>query len=316
LIALGLNGRSGGSSAGYGVGKSIAAEDGDESHCGHAEAEKVWSCEGGRGLIERRGLDLAGGFAEAMNDGEEKNGGDEEETAADDVVAHLAVMLQPGDVERNDVVDNEETEADEVEEVSEQDCTGDDDNVGVQAETVDVASDERDKAHGDGAADSVAAGSDEHAEVWREHEAELIVTEGLTEGDGEDARYVGGDALQGEVNVDVEDVGDGVDEPDEDDGEESCAVEAGSAEEQHNAGDVSKRHERMRWEVDGTLRRHDEDEDGLIANMNGGDGDGEDGETPEAALHLPLLRAPDSEYEHSADERNHHADGLKGVHSP
>ena len=115
------------------------------------------------------------------------------------------------------------------------------------------------------------------------------MTERLAECDGEGARYVSRDALQGEIDVDVEDVGDGVDEPDKDDGEESCAKETGSAEEQNDAGDVSKGHERVRWKVDGPLRGDDEDEDGLIADVDGSDGDGEDDKTPQAALHLPLM---------------------------
>ena len=92
-------------------------------------------------------------------------------TAADDVVGHLAVVLQPGDMQGDDVVEDEDAEAGKVEDVSEQNCAGDDGDVGVQAKPIDVAGDERDEAHGDGTADSVAAGSDEHAEVGREHEA-------------------------------------------------------------------------------------------------------------------------------------------------
>ena len=107
--------------------------------------------------------------------------------------------------------------------------------MGVPAEAIDVAGDECDEAHGDGSTDAVAAGSDEHAEVGREHEAHLVGAEGLSERDGEGAGYMGGDALQREIDEDVEDVGDGVDEPDEDDGEESGAKEAGAAEEQDDA---------------------------------------------------------------------------------
>ena len=123
------------------------------------------------------GVDLAGSFAEAVDDGEEEHGGDEEEAATDDVVAHLGLVLKPGEVEGDDVVEDEEAETDEVEDVSEQDGAGDDGGVGVPAEAVEVAGDEGDEAHGDGSADAVAAGSDEHAEVWREHEAHLVGAE-------------------------------------------------------------------------------------------------------------------------------------------
>src|ERR1700722_6267670 len=142
-----------------------------------------------------------------MDDGEEENGGGKKETGADDVVRDCAVMLQPCEMERDDVVDDKEAETSEVEEISEQDRRGDDGDVRVKAKAIDVAGDERDEAHGDGAADSVAAGSDEHAEVWREHEAELVVAERLAERDGECARYVSGDALEWEIDIDVKDMG-------------------------------------------------------------------------------------------------------------
>ena len=152
------------------------------------------------------------------------------------------------------VVEDEDAEADEVEDVAEQDCSGDYCGVGVPAETVDVAGDERDEAHGDGSADAVATGRDEHAEVGGEHEAHLVGAEWLSEGDGEGAGYVGGDALEGQVDEDVEDVGDGIDEPHQHDGEERGAEETGASEEQDDAGSVGEGYEGVRRYVDGPLR--------------------------------------------------------------
>ena len=119
-------------------------------------------------------LELAGRFAQAGDDGEEEQGGDEEETCADDVVAHLGAVLKPGKMHGDDVIEDERAETGKVEDVAEEDGSGDDGGVGVPAEAIDVASDESDKAHGDGSADTVAAGRDEHAEVRREHEAHLV----------------------------------------------------------------------------------------------------------------------------------------------
>jgi hypothetical protein len=225
-------------------------------------------------------------------------------------------MPQLCDVESGDVVEDKKAEAGKVEEISEQDCGGNNSNMRGETKAVNVTRDKCDEAHRDGAADSIAAWSDEHAEVRREHEAKLVVAERLAERDGEGTRYMCGDSLKGEIDVDVEDVRDGVDEPDEDYGKESGAIESGSSEEQDYTGDVGKSYERVRWEVDGPLRRDDEDENCLIADVDGCDGNRKDDKPPETALHLPLLGTPYTKNEHGADQRDHHANGFECIHGP
>ena len=79
-------------------------------------------------------------------------------------------------MQRDDVVQDEDAEAGKVEDVSEQNRSGDDGGVGVPAKTVEITDYESDEAHRDCSTDAVAAGGDEHAEVGREHEAHLVGT--------------------------------------------------------------------------------------------------------------------------------------------
>ena len=130
------------------------------------------------------------------------------------------MRLETREVQGDDVVDDEQTEAGEVEEVAEEDGGGDHGGKGVPTEAVEVPGDQSDETHGDGSANAVAAGGDEHAEFRGKHEAHLVGREGLAEEMGEAAGDVGGGVLQGEVDEDVEDVGDGVDEPEQSEGKE------------------------------------------------------------------------------------------------
>ena len=181
---------------------------------------------------------------------------------------------------------------------------------------VDIAGDQRDEAHRDGAANSVAAGCDEHAEVRGEHQAELIVGKLLAERMGEPTGDGGRGVLQRKVDPDVEDVGDGVDEPHQADGKQRSAKQPRTPEQQHNPGGIAERNQRVRWDEDRPGRREDEFEDGVIAQMHQRDGEGEDRQTPPCAAHLPAQRAPDAQNEHQAGDGNKAADGLQRIGGP
>ncbi len=143
----------------------------------------------------------------------------------------------------------------------------------IPAKAIDVACDQRDEAHGDCSANAVAARSDEHAELWGEHEAQLVGAKGLAERDGKRPRNVSGGPLQRKVDKDVEDVGNGIDKPEENQGKQRGAEEACAAKEKNDAGTVGKDDQRVRRNIDGPLRREDKDEDGLIADVDDGGGD-------------------------------------------
>ena len=59
--------------------------------------------------------------AEAMDDGKEKKRGAEKEHRADEIVRALGFVLQRGEVQRGDVVEDEQAEAREIEDIAEQD---------------------------------------------------------------------------------------------------------------------------------------------------------------------------------------------------
>ncbi len=64
-----------------------------------------------------------------------------------------------------------------------------------------------------GAADAVAPGSDEHAELRREHQAQLVRTQWLAQRNRKPACNMGGGALQRQIDKDVEDVRNRINEP-------------------------------------------------------------------------------------------------------
>jgi hypothetical protein len=70
-------------------------------------------------------FDLAGRFTEAAHNVEEKKGSEEKETCADDVIAHLRTALEPREAKRDEVVEDEDAKAGEVEEIAEEHSSGD-----------------------------------------------------------------------------------------------------------------------------------------------------------------------------------------------
>ena len=254
--------------------------------------------------------------SEAMDDGKEKKRGAEKEHRADEIVRALGFVLQRGEVQRGDVVEDEQAEAREIEDIAEQDCSHDHEGVGVPAKAIDVAGDERDEAHGDGAADAVAAGRDEHAEVRGEHEAEVVWSEMLPEAHREGAGDMGGDCLQREVDQAAERIGDGIDEPEEKDGEERGAQEAGPSEQQDCAGCIADRHERGGREDGRPAGRDDEDEDGALLDPRFHQDKQQEGQPPPGAFGLPSDRSPGAQDEDETDQRNHHAERLGWLAQP
>ncbi len=85
----------------------------------------------------------------------------------------------------------------------------------------------------------------------------------------------------------------------EDDGEERSAKETRASEEQDDARSVGEGYERVRGHVDVPRRAEDENEDGLLAEMYGKDGDDEDDGSPPGAIHLEVERAPGTKDENS-----------------
>jgi hypothetical protein len=127
---------------------------------------------------------------------------------------------------------------------------------------------------------------------------------------------MGRDALKGEIDENIEEVRDGIDEPEKNDGEQRRPKKARTSKEENHSGTVSEGYERVWGEVDGPFWGNDKDKDCLVAYMNCSDGDSENDETTPTPFHLPVLGAPDPENEEEADQRDHHADRLEGVRDP
>src|SRR5579871_716840 len=127
---------------------------------------------------------------------------------------------------------------------------------------------------------------------------------------------MGRDALQWEIDENIEEVRDGIDEPEKNDGEQRRAEEAWTSKEENHTCTVGEGYKRVGGEVDRPFWGDDKDKNCLIAYVNRSDSDGENDQTPPASFHLPVLGAPDSEYEDEADQGDHHADRLEGIHAP
>ena len=87
---------------------------------------------------------------------------------------------------------------------------------------------------------------------------------------------MGGDALEWQVDEDVEDVGDGIDEPEQNYRKERGTKETGATEEQDHSGTVGEDYQRVGWQVDRPLGGENKDENRLFADMDGEDGQDKD----------------------------------------
>ena len=140
--------------------------------------------------------------------------------------------------------------------------------------------------------------------------------EGLSEQMGEATGDVRGNLLQRKVNQNVEDVRDGVNEPEKREWEEGCAKEARAAEKKDDARGVCDDHKRMRRQINSPLRRNHEDQNCLGAKEDGKRSENEQGEPPSGSLEVPSNGAPCAQNKGKADEGNQHADGFEGVGRP
>ena len=263
-----------------------------------------------------RRFDLARRLAKPADNVEQQKCAQEKEAGSDDVVAHLRSASQPGNVQGHDVVQNQDAEPSEVEEIAQQNGRGNHGGMRIPPEPIDIPRDQRDKAHRNGAANAVAARGDKHSELRREHEPQLVRTERLTERDRKCPRHVSGCALQREIDKHVEDVRNGVDEPEENERKQRRPEEPGTTKEQHNSCAVGEDDQRVRRDINRPLRGEDEDQNRLIAHTYDDGGDDQNDQAPPATIDLPIQRTPHPQNKHEADQRDEHTNGLEGVVCP
>jgi hypothetical protein len=123
-------------------------------------------------------------------------------------------------------------------------------------------------------------------------------------------------SLQREIDVDVEEVGDGIDEEQQDEREERRSKQAFAAKQQHHADAIGEDDKRGRRDVKVPLRRDDQDHNGLLAHFDEDGGAEEQSETPPGSVHLPAERVPGAENQKKTNDRNNHADRLESVSGP
>jgi hypothetical protein len=99
-------------------------------------------------------------------------------------------------------------------------------------------------------------------------------------------------------------------------GEPCLAQKLRSAEEQDEAGGVDDGEQRDGRELQQPVLVYGDDEQGLVADEDQGDGGGEEHEAPPGSVGLPPDLAPVAEDERAADEGDGHADGFQRVGLP
>ena len=115
----------------------------------------------------------------------------------------------------------------------------------------------------------------------------------------------------------VEDMRNGIDEPEKNQGKQRCPEEPRTAEEQNDSGAIGEDDQRSAAE-------HRSDHCGEKTKMRIDWSriwttiavDDQDGQPPPAAVHLPAERTPRPQDQHKADQRNEHADRLQRIGGP
>jgi len=217
--------------------------------------------------------------------------------------------------EGNAVIDDENAEADEVEEVTQQDAANDVGRSAAQRNALEIAEDESQISQSDRAANAVAAGRDEHAEVRREHEAQLRRGGREVNERGEIARDAGRDVLQRNVDHAAGDDGHGLREQQQPNGKPRLAPDARPGKQEHNAAAI---------EIDGQGERDEGNESAAGGDEEFGAGAQNADEkccadyqqTPPASAQLPAVLLLDAESEDDADRRNEHADRAQRIGGP
>jgi len=105
----------------------VTAEDDNSQHRGEAWRSRGPSRRSIRGRLCDRRLDPAWRLPEPVDDIEEEERRAEKQTTTDDVIAHLRLVLQRRDMQRNDVIQNEPAESSEVEDIPQHERTSETD---------------------------------------------------------------------------------------------------------------------------------------------------------------------------------------------
>ena len=169
------------------------------------------------------------------------------------------------------VIENENAKPDEIEEVSQKNSADDVGRPAAKGNTLEIAEHQRDVPHGDRAANPVAAGRDEHAEIRRKHQAQLRRGGREVDQRGKGTRDMGGDVLQRDIDHAAGEHGHGLREQQQPQGKPGPATNARAGKQENNAAAIKKDGQGQRDERDQSPAGSDE-EQRVFADQAEGEG--------------------------------------------